>query len=490
MKRMLCAAVMAVLLAGPIPASAAVNTYTDADSGFKLKTQAAWMEIGGKDFYGVVGKPDKQETSLNIVRAIPAAQVETATGIKFTTADFLKKFADLQVLERYQINTDKIEYPLFKPETYEIRAEGDAAKPAEKTEQNSEKKVTSSSPEDVKTAPGTAEKISDTTTSAALALLPRQLLDNSTTGIATGKIGKQPYVYLHFIDKGDSGDTLKKLRRPTDVQLAITSANNILYTVISVFPLPNLSEQKKRVEEATVFSQKKVRDRINESNTARVSEYIASRKAFLKGLHFFAPVKDTQPFGFDDALLGGRVKLPENWVYCQVNEEDKAEEIPLKLTFSAPWNGIVELMTRQQELEKAANTQDFNTINYQNFKEALLFASSRMKSKDTLGDLFAEPLLTQLVIERFLRDALQNSKVKEFADLGNIKSSADFNSDFGTVQLSGSGTIRKQFSFAVDMNALFTPKSFGMAAHIAKNEKDFSPEITEIVRNIQLIKEK
>ena len=487
MKKMLITAVMAGLLAGSLPALAAVNTYTDADSGFKVKTQAAWMELGGKDFYGLAVKPEEGTASLNLVCAIPAARVEEAIGRKFTTSEFMKKFADLQVLERYQINADKVEYPLFKPETYEIRTE-------EADKKSKSHKDDTKAEDDGKGKKNTEDKAAGSGNNPqtnALALIPSKFLEHSSVGISTGKTGRQPYVYLHFVDKGESGeDTLKKLRRPTDVQLAITSANDMLYAVLSTFPLPNLTAQKKRVEEATVFSRKKLRDTINEGNVARVNEYIASRKAFLKGLTFFTPVKDTQPFGFDDERLGGRVPLPENWAYCQVNEEEKSENITIKLTLSAPWNGLTELVTRQQELEKAADLQKFTEINYQNFKEALIFSSAQAQSKDSLGDLFAEPLLTQLVIEKLIQGALHHPKVKEFADLENIKTSTDFNADFGTVKVAGSGSIRNKFPFAINMNALFTPQRFGLGVHIAKSEKDFSPEIADIVKNVTLVREK
>ena len=216
MKKVLCASITAFLLSGSIYAFAATNVYTDLDSGFKLKTQPSWMEICGKNFYGLANKPDKKDTSLNLVCAFTAKEIQEVTGKKFTTEEFRKKYKDLQVLERNGLSPDKVNYLLFMPDPYEI-------KPGNK-----------------------------------LALASKELLDNSTIRISTNKKSRQPYVYLHIIDDGKS-DKLKSLRRPVDMQIAVTSENNMLYTVLSMFPLPNLQAQKAKIEEATPFSKDKVR---------------------------------------------------------------------------------------------------------------------------------------------------------------------------------------------------------------------------------------
>ena len=156
MNKVLCASISALLLSGSISAFAATTTYTDLDSGFKLKSQTSWMEIGGKRFYGLANKPDHKETSLNIVCAYTAKEVEEATGKKFTTEEFLRKFKDLQVLERNGLSPDKVNYLLFMPDPYEIKPDN------------------------------------------KLSLAPKELLDNSSISISTNKTGKQPYVYLHL----------------------------------------------------------------------------------------------------------------------------------------------------------------------------------------------------------------------------------------------------------------------------------------------------
>ena len=453
MGKILTASVSALLLLGSLSAFAKTITYTDPDSGFKLKSQPSWMEIGGKNFYGLANKPDKKEASLNVICAFTAKEVEEATGKKFSTEEFLSKYKDLQVLERNNLSPDKVNYTLFMPDPYEIKADN------------------------------------------KLSLAPKELLDNSTISISTNKNGKQPYVYLHIVDNGKE-DTLKSLRRSVDMQIAITSANNMLYTVVSTFPLPNLKAQKDKIEEATPFSKKKVRSEFTDGNKEKLNSYIASRKTFLKGLSFFAPVKDTVPFGFNDELLGGRIKLPENWAYAQVNDNTLDINIPVKVTLAMPWSGLSEFLVPQKNADNAAekkddakplSKEDISKINFQKISEAVLFASSKAKDKNTFSELFNNPFLTNLLIDKFINEGLKHPSVKEYVDFNAINTKSNFTNNYGTIELSGNGSVKNNFKFNLNANAMFTPQTFGLTAYISKDEKKMDTELEKIFGSIKLL---
>ena len=434
-----------LVLSCVFPVFAATATYTDLDSGFKLKSQPSWMEIGGKNFYGLANKPDKREVSLNVICAYTAKEVEEATGKKFSTDEFLKKYKDLQVLERNGLSPDKVNYALFMPDPYEIKPDN------------------------------------------KLALAPKELLDNSTISISTNKNGKQPYVYLHIVDKGESKN-LKSLRRSIDMQIAITSANNMLYTVVSAFPLPNLKAQKEKIEEATPFSKKKVRSELTDDNKERIDGYVASRKAFLKGLTFFAPVKDTVPYGFNDEMLGGRVRLPEDWAYVQVNDDTIDEKIPVRVTLSMPWNGVSEYLNYSEEIEKALDREDISKINFQKIKEVAIFASSKTKDKNTFAALFDNPIMTNLLIEKFINEGLKHPSVKEYVDFKEVNTKSDFSKNIGSIQLSAYGSVKNDFLFNVNAKAMFTPQNFGLVTYISKDDKNNDLESGKIFENIKLLK--
>ncbi len=453
MGKIVTASVSALLLLGSLSAFAATNTYTDPDSGFKLKSQPSWMEIGGNNFYGLANKPDKKEVSLNAVCAFTAKEVEEATGEKFSTEEFLSKYKDLQVLERNELSPDKVNYKLFMPDPYEIKADN------------------------------------------KLSLAPKELLDNSTITISTNKNGKQPYVYLHIVDNGKA-DALKSLRRSVDMQIAITSANNMLYAVVSTFPLPNLKAQKDIIEEATPFSKKKVRSEFTDGNKEKLNGYIASRKAFLKGLSFFAPVQDTVPYGFNDELLGGRIKLPETWAYAQVNDDTADINIPVKITLAMPWGGVSEFLAPQEnsgnvpaaeDTGKSLDKEDILKLNFQKISEVAIFASSKTKDKDTFSELFNNPFLTNLLIDKFINEGLKHPSVKEYIDFKEINTRSNFSNNYGTVELTGSGSVKDRLKFNLNANAMVTPQTFGLTAYISNDEKKImDSEMKKILGNIKL----
>ena len=443
MNKFLVSSVTALLLAGSVSALASAGAYTDPESGFKLKTQPSWMQICGKSFYGLASKPDKKDSSLNLVCAFTAKEVQEATGKRFTTEEFRKKYKDLQVLERNSLSPDKVNYLPFMPDPYEI-------KPGNK-----------------------------------LALASKELLDNASISISTNKKGRQPYVYLHIIDDAKT-DNQESPRRPVDMQIAVTSENNMLYAVVSLFPLPDLQVQKTKIEEATAFSKDKVRTGFADDNKAKLDGYTASRKAFLKSLSFFAPVKDSTPFGFNDELLGGRIRLPEGWAYAQVNDDTTDKNIPVKITLAAPWITVSEFLTYHEEVGNALDSHDVSKINYQKISEAALFASSRTKGKNTFAELFESPLLTNLIADKFIKEGLNHPSVKEFVDFKEITTKSDFGNNYGTIKLTGNGSVKNNYFFNINANAMFTPQNFGLASYISKDGKKMDAELEKTFRNIKL----
>ena len=316
--------------------------------------------------------------------------------------------------------------------------------------------------------------------------MPKELLEHSNISISTNKKEKQPFVYLHVVGNNDE-NKLKMFSGTVDMQVALTSQNDILYAVVSTFPLPNLKMQKAKIEDATPFSKKKVRSELADSNKEKINGFLASRKAFIKGLSFFKPEKATEPYGFNDELLGGRVILPDNWAYVQVNDDTVDEKIPLKLTVAVPWNDISELLANKKDVEQAVDGKNLSKLNFQKISEFAIFASSKTKDKDTFAGLFDTPVLTGLLIDKLIKDGLHHPSIKSFANFKEIKTKSDFNDTYGTIQLSANGSVCN-FSFDVNANLMFTPKNFGMAAYIAKDDIKISPNLKKSLEQIKLLK--
>ena len=357
----------------------------------------------------------------------------------------MSKYNDLQVLERNGLPPGKVNYLFFMPDPYEIK------------ENN------------------------------RLSLMPKELLENTNINISTNKKERQPFVYLHVVGNNDK-NTSKTLHRAVDMQVALTSQNDMLYAVVSTFPLPNLNAQKAKIDDATPFSKKRVRSELADSNKEKISGFLASRKAFIKGLSFFKPEKTTEPYGFDDALLGGRVKLPENWAYVQVNDDTVYEKIPLKLTVAVPWNGISELLSYKKQVDEAVGEDDVSKLNFQKISELAIFASSKTKEKDTFAELFDTPVLTGLLIDKLVKDGLRQSSVRKFADFKKIKTKSNFSDTYGIIKLYGRGSVKNNYYFNVNANLMFTPQNFGMVSYIAKDGIRINPNLNKNLGQIKLIK--
>ena len=293
-------------------------------------------------------------------------------------------------------------------------------------------------------------------------------------------------MYLHLVENDDK-EKMKNLRRAVDMQIAITSANNMLYTVVSTFPLPNLKAQKERIEEATPFSKKKVRSQLNDGNKEIINGYVESRKAFLKGLSFFTPVKDTVPYGFTDELLGGRITLPDNWAYVQANDDTIDKKIPVKITLAMPWDGISDFLKYHEDVSNLLDKEDISKINFQKISEVALFASSRTTEKNTFAELFDNPILTNLIIDKFINEGLKHPALKKYVDFKEVITKSDFRNSYGTINLTGNGAVKNHYQFIVNAKAMFTPQNFGLAAYISKEDKKMNAKLEKRFENITLL---
>lgn len=281
--------------------------YRDADSGFRLRVPEASVQLAGNDFYGYI-LPDLREREAGeaeeeaegevseaaakarydhsltcTLYAVPAAQVEAATGKPFSTEEFLRYYESLSLMERNDINPNKISYALYDLDTYRI-------------------------PDDGK---GTA---------GPLSLLPSSLLDNADVSLSTLKKGAHPYVRIHLVEKlpAEKDDTSQGNFARHDMELALTSANDVLYIAMTAYKLPNLNQQKEYLEnDYTLLKRRKEAKKLTSNNKAVLAKHREERDAFLQGLSLFPPTKESQPFGYTDPESGKFQRLGRDWVYFQ-----------------------------------------------------------------------------------------------------------------------------------------------------------------------------
>ena len=115
-----------------------------------------------------------------------------------------------------------------------------------------------------------------------------------------------------------------------------------------------------------------------------------------------------------------------------------------------------------------------------------LFASSKAKDKNTFSELFNNPFLTNLLIDKFINEGLNHPSVKEYVDFKEINTRSDFSNNYGTIKLSGIGSVKDRFNFNLNANAMVTLQTFGLTAYISKDEKKLDPELEKTFGNIKL----
>ena len=161
-----------------------------------------------------------------------------------------------------------------------------------------------------------------------------------------------------------------------------------------------------------------------------------------------------------------------------------------------PWSGLSEFLVPQKNADNAAekkddakplSKEDISKINFQKISEAVLFASSKAKDKNTFSELFNNPFLTNLLIDKFINEGLKHPSVKEYVDFNAINTKSNFTNNYGTIELSGNGSVKNNFKFNLNANAMFTPQTFGLTAYISKDEKKMDTELEKIFGSIKLL---
>ena len=136
----------------------------------------------------------------------------------------------------------------------------------------------------------------------------------------------------------------------------------------------------------------------------------------------------------------------------------------------------------------ALDKEDVSKLNFQKISEVALFASSKTKDKDTFAELFNNPFLTNLIIDKLINEGLKRPSVKEIVNFKEINTRSNFSNNYGTIELTGNGSVKDYFMFNINANAMFTPQNFGLAAYISKDGIKMDKELEKIFGNIKLLK--
>ena len=109
--------------------------------------------------------------------------------------------------------------------------------------------------------------------------------------------------------------------------------------------------------------------------------------------------------------------------------------------------------------------------------------------KQKIKTLYGSNDIVRDVKDLYKKEGLNHPSVKKFVELNNVKTKSDFSNNYGTIQLSGNGSVKSNYVFNINANLLFTPQNFGMVTYIAKDENKTSKEMETILEKVKLIKD-
>ncbi|MBR4526661.1 MAG: hypothetical protein IKO69_05810, partial [Acidaminococcaceae bacterium] len=185
--------------------SAAKHVYRDADSGFSVQTVNPVMEYASKYSYGFQENISATD-SLTSIAAIPADVVEKKTGQPFTTRVFMARLA----LEANKKAADKSDYLLFRPETYAYTK-------------------------------ALNEKMED----SLFHIFDQEDLKGAKLSYGTRTVGKRDYYIISMQHPGTLKEDKTVEKNAMDVQVFLTSENNILYVAESFCSAEPVAKEKK-----------------------------------------------------------------------------------------------------------------------------------------------------------------------------------------------------------------------------------------------------
>ena len=117
-----------------------------------------------------------------------------------------------------------------------------------------------------------------------------------------------------------------------------------------------------------------------------------------------------------------------------------------------------------------------------------MFASSRTKDKNSFAEFFENPILTNLIIDKLINEGLKHPSIKEYVDFKEVNTKSDFRDNYGTVNLTGRGSVKNNSTFNVNAKAMFTPQNFGLAAYIFRDDKKMNTDLKNRLEKISLLK--
>ena len=462
--------------------AAAKHVYRDADSGFSVQTVNPVMEYASKYSYGFQENISATD-SLTSIAAIPADVVEKKTGQPFTTREFMAKLA----LEANKKSADRPDYVLFQPETYAYT-----------------------------TALNTKMEES------LFHIFDQEDLKGAKLSYGTKTVGKRDYYIISMQYPGTLKEDKTVEKNAMDVQVFLTSENNILYVAESFCSAEPVAKEKKASASDNDTNIKKEYEtkgiNIETAETAMQDPHAVhkallpltdsslsdpkfqkdlkkERDVILKSFSFFKPEKAAKPFGMEDPALNQFVTLPDQWIYTKFAPEIKDKDgLRLNVAWAAPYTMVANMVSQYSLKEAAADLKPEEI--YALYDESVLLASYSFKKKNKDYENFAEELFKvpqsemQKALEKMLPELTKNEKIKEHAIFSNPKASVTNDGNQIKLHFDTNVKVVNKFDFLTHSLLSGTRENGVFSLYIAKGDRMKTQSAANLADSVRLLPEK
>jgi hypothetical protein len=485
--------------------TALAERYTDLGEGFAITVpEKHYAEIVGSGFfYNSMGKNSQ---NYNLVFAISQKTLQKFEKQKYTTKDFLKTYADVQLLERSKVDTKKCDSNLFKPENFLTYEKGlipldvvdKEALPGtyklSSQEVGGKKYLCMDLETEVKTE-ADSKYTNKNTQVTSLDNTNSEAIDNSETGDADINLDNTPT------------NTAKKSpineKKPLKIHIAVTSANDHLYALISAIPIEDTAAKiDKEIENHTAFKAKSIRKTFQDEADARNAEYNHVKNNFIKSFQTLTPQKSL-PLMISNNILAYKITLPKDWFYARIQDTAKDKQSDLlvalpmdylpnlaKFTNKAANNNYKKIVQESLGIG-LADTLTTNDPAYllDNFHEALAIFSYKNSKEKPFESYLKDQDKTKIALDKFFTMLDKEKPLQGLLTINFAKRDLILTPAQGNINFYSNLTYKEKYNLNYDGRVIFTKDTIGLIGYVSNGNQQQNPAILTDIKNFKPIVE-
>jgi hypothetical protein len=482
--------------------TALAERYTDLGEGFAITVpEKHYAEIVGPGFfYNSMGKNSQ---NYNLVFAINQKALQKVEKQKYTTKDFLKTYADVQLLERSKVDTKKCDSKLFKPENFLTYEKGliplDAIDKEElpgtyklsSQEVGGKKYLCLDLETEVKTEANSKFTSKNTQEDSSSNEENSEVTSNNETGDADINLDNTPAKTAKKSSKDEA--------KPLKIHIAVTSANDRLYALISAIPIEDTAAKiDKELENHTAFKAKSIRKTLQDKADERNAEYNQVKTNFIKSFQTLTPQKPL-PLLVSNNVLDYKMTLPKDWFYARI--QDTAKEKQSDLLVALPMDYLPNLAkftnkgannNYQKIVQESlgiglADTLTTNDPAYllDNFHEALAIFSYKNSHEKPFESYLKDSDKTKKALDQFFTMLDKEKPLQGLLTINFAKRDLILTPAQGNINFYSNLNYKEKYNLNYDGRVIFTKDTIGIIGYVANGNQQQNPAILADIKNFK-----